>query len=51
MIAIQEIKTKLESIEPALSKLDDQEAYYLAGYVACMVDIAKQGEKKPEKAN
>lgn len=51
MIAIQEIKTKLESIEPALSKLDDKDVSYIAGFLACAARMIKQGEKTPEKAN
>lgn len=50
MTAMQEMKTKLESIAPALAKLDDKQAYYMAGYVACAVDMAKQDEKPVEKA-
>jgi hypothetical protein len=50
MTAMQTMRDKLESIAPALANLDEKQAWYMAGYVACAVDMAKQDEKPVEKA-
>lgn len=44
---MQTMKEQLERIAPQLTALSDERAYYLAGYVACAVDMTKTDEKKP----